>query len=87
MDKIEEVWTTLDAEAKVKYAIEVAKILAPRRTLPPETPLDSKENAEIIMKEIEREEGPLGPKPGSGEVLLEKRTAQIQAPTAPAGSL
>ena len=86
-DMIEGDWLKLEPEKRIALVSEFVKLLIPRRTLPPQTPGDSVENAEIIMKEIEREEGPLGPKPGSGQVLLEKRTAQVQAPTAPAGSL
>ena len=75
-------WQELTPKDRIAAVTEIIKLLIPRRTLPPQTPGDSVENADIILKELEREEGPIGPKPGSNQIRMEERTPQIQATAA-----
>jgi hypothetical protein len=78
-EKIEPDWERLDPEKRVAFVAEFVKMLIPRRTLPPETPGDSKENADIRLAEILRAEGRLDvAKPGIGKDLLADRKAEIQ---------
>jgi hypothetical protein len=77
---IEDDWERLEPEKRVELVSKFVGMVLPRRTLPPETPAESKMNADKLWEEIKREEGTLGTQPGSNKTLLGDGTAQIQAP-------